>query len=206
MNYCWVDNFCILQDNESDKFEQIPLMADAYRNADEVLIIHACELGLTQDKLDEATSEVEEALELYRLGIPFYDERCRPWRDGERYTRIVRAMEPLARFAKSDWCTRVWTLQEFKFARTIVWIGANSIPLTCEEILFGAIPPMCEWWRLNKLVRSPEVDRLYTLFVCMAAMRIPCYEPTGVMVSAARRIHQFPLTSYMAPWLPLGFK
>ncbi len=87
-------------------------------------------LGLTQDELDEATSGVEEALELFQLDIPHYNERCRSWRDGERYTRIVRAIEALARFTQSDWCTRVWTLQEFKFARTIVWIGADLIPLT----------------------------------------------------------------------------
>ena len=88
-------------------------MAEVYRNADAVLIIHACELGLTQDELNEATSGVEEALELYRLGVTFYDKRCRPWRDGEGYTRIVRTMEALARFTKSDWCARIWTLQQF---------------------------------------------------------------------------------------------
>ena len=86
-------------------------MAEVYRNADAVLIIHACELGLTQAELDEATSGVEEALELYRLGVLYYDERCRLWRDGERYTRIVRAMKALARFTKSDWCARIWALQ-----------------------------------------------------------------------------------------------
>ena len=30
VNHCWVDNFCILQDNENDKFEQIPLMGNIY--------------------------------------------------------------------------------------------------------------------------------------------------------------------------------
>jgi hypothetical protein len=62
-------------------------MAEVYRNADAVLIIHACELGLTQAELDEATSGLEEVLELYRLGILFYDERCRLWRETVKDTR-----------------------------------------------------------------------------------------------------------------------
>jgi hypothetical protein len=130
LKYCWVDNFCILQDNENDKFEQIPLMGEVYRNADAVLIIHGCELGLTQGELDEALSGLEEALELWRLGTPYYAEKFKPWIDGEGYTKIVRAMKALARFTRSDWCTRVWTLQEFIFARAVVWIGIDLIPLT----------------------------------------------------------------------------
>jgi hypothetical protein len=64
VKHCWTDNLCIFQDNENDRFEQIPLMGDIYRDADAVLIVHACALGLTQGEFDEAISVMEGAIEL----------------------------------------------------------------------------------------------------------------------------------------------
>ena len=196
LKYCWVDNFCILQDNENDKFEQIPLMGDIYHNADGVLIIHDCELGLTQDELDEALSGLEEALELWRLRTLYYTEQCQPWRDGNGYTKIVRAMKALARFTRSDWCTRVWTLQEFIFAQTIVWIGDDLIPLACDETFFAAIPSLCNQLFLKEMgatLTDSEFVRLQRLFIGMADMRMAGHEPTRVMEIAADRSSSIPV-------------
>ncbi|PMD16702.1 hypothetical protein NA56DRAFT_580067 [Hyaloscypha hepaticicola] len=182
-NHYWVDNFCILQDNENDKFEQIPLMGEIYRGADAVLIIHACELGLTQDELDEALSGFDAAFELRKIGTYRRDEKWRYWRKGDGYTKIVRAMKALAKFAQSDWSSRVWTLQEFIFARTIVWIGSELIPLTCEEYFFCSIPGLCVYLNLGIASAPPgsEFDRLVKEFLGMANMRAPGFEPTRIM-------------------------
>jgi len=51
-------------------------MGDIYRDADAVLIVHACALGLTQVEFDEATSGMEGAIELWRVGTPSYAEEC----------------------------------------------------------------------------------------------------------------------------------
>ncbi|KAE9369277.1 hypothetical protein N431DRAFT_427464 [Stipitochalara longipes BDJ] len=198
INYCWIDNFCILQDNENDKFEQIPLMGNIYRDAHAVLIIHACELGLTQVELDEATSGVEEVVELWRAGHrPSYDEKYLFWlKGGEGYTRIARAMKTLARFTQSDWCNRVWTLQEFIFARTIVWIGADLMPLTCEDIFFRAIPSFCTLMYLKELSQqSPDAgfNRLHDRFNSMAIMRIAAHDRTRVMEIIADRASSLPV-------------
>ena len=193
---CWIDNFCILQDNEEDKFEQIPLMGDIYRGADAVLIIHACELGLTQVELDEATSGLEDAIELWRAGTPYYADSCEFWREGEGFARLVRAMKALARFTQSAWCTRVWTMQEFIFARTIVWIGADLISLVCEEMFFRAIPSFCGNMMLRKLNRqSPDagIERLHTQFDGMADMRIAGHDQTRVMELAVSRTASLPV-------------
>ena len=196
VKYCWIDNFCILQDNENDKFEQIPLMGDIYRGADVVLIIHACELGLTQVELDEATSGLEEVVELWRAEAPWYDERCQFWRKGEGYAKVERAMRTLARFTISDWCIRVWTLQEFIFARSIVWIGSDLIPLAFEETLFRIIPRFCDKMQLEVLhYQTPDAgfNRFYTHFEGMAATRIAGHDPTRVMEIAETRIASIPV-------------
>jgi hypothetical protein len=196
INHCWVDNFCILQDNENDKFEQIPLMGDIYRNADAVLIIHACELGLTQDELDEALSGFEEPIELWEFQTSFYDEKWRYWREGDGRTKIMTAMKALAKFAQSDWSSRVWTLQEFIFARTTVWIGAELIPLACEQSFFSAIPELCTYLYLGEVIWAPPgsgFERLLTLFLGMARMRSPGMEPTRIMEITALRKASLPV-------------
>ena len=196
VNHCWVDNFCILQDNENDKFEQIPLMGDIYRSADAVLIIHACELGLTQDELDETLSGFEEAFELWGLNTSIFDERWSYWQNGDGYTKIVRAMKALAKFAQSDWSSRVWTLQEFIFARRIVWIGAELIPLACEEFFFNSIPGLYEYLGLSEITQEPSgsgFDRVKIEFRGMAYMRLPGHEPTTIMEISSHRKASLPV-------------
>jgi hypothetical protein len=195
-NYCWVDNFCILQDNENDKFEQIPLMGDIYRNADAVLIIHGCELGLTQDELDEALSGFEEAFELRKLDTSLYDGKWKYWTNGDGHTKIMRAMKALAQFAQSDWSSRVWTLQEFIFARTIVWIGTELLPLACEEFFFWAIPELCIYLNLREVTKAPPGSgfrRLREEFNGMAYMRLPGHDSTRIMEIASFRKASLPV-------------
>jgi hypothetical protein len=195
-NYCWVDNFCILQDNENDKFEQIPLMGDIYRNADAVLIIHGCELGLTQDELDEALSGFEEVFELRELDTSLYDGKWKYWTNGDGHTKIMRAMKALAQFAQSDWSSRVWTLQEFIFARTIVWIGTELLPLACEEFFFCAIPELCIYLNLREVTKAPPGSgfrRLREEFNGMAYMRLPGHEPTRIMEISSPRKASLPV-------------
>jgi len=196
VNHCWVDNFCIIQDNENDKFEQIPLMGDIYRNADAVLIIHACELSLTQDELDEALSGLQEAIELRQLHTFLYDEKWRYWREGDGRTKIMTAMKALAKFAQSDWSSRVWTLQEFIFARTTVWIGAELIPLACEESFFNSIPGLYLQLYLRETTQAPSgsgFDRLKTEFPGMAYMRLPEHELTRIMEISSYRKASLPV-------------
>lgn len=112
-------------------------MGEIYQSADAVLITHACELGLTQDELDEALSGFEEAFELRDLRTSIFDEKWRYWTEGDGHMKILRALKALAKFAQSDWSSRVWTLQEFIFARTIVWIGADLLLLAFEDVFFA---------------------------------------------------------------------
>jgi hypothetical protein len=64
-------------------------MGDIYRDADAVLIVHACALRLTQVKFDKAMSGMEGAIELWRVGTPYYAEECQFWTEGEGYARLV---------------------------------------------------------------------------------------------------------------------
>jgi hypothetical protein len=196
INHCWVDNFCIIQGNENDKFEQIPLMGHIYYNADAVLIIHGCEIGLTQDELDEALSGFEEAVELWRLRTSIYDEKWRYWREGVGRTKIMAAMKALAKFAQSDWSSRVWTLQEFIFARTIVWIGAELMPLACEELFFWEIPELCLYLNVREVTLAPPgsgFKRLSEELRGMAHMRLPGHEPTIIMEISSHRNASLPV-------------
>lgn len=144
IQHCWIDTICILQDNEEDKFEQIPLMSHIYRNADTVVVALRIDLGLTQSMVNSATRLLQEELEvLHKQGLtqPFFDIVA-PWAQSpkrEYMTTILQQLEPLT---QASWATRVWTLQEYILARNVVWIGTDLKPLIINDDLFRLLLEM----------------------------------------------------------------
>lgn len=192
VTHCWVDLFCIKQDSEDDMNEQIPLMGHIYGNAEAVLIILTNKLNLTQEQVDYGTAQLVEALAIWEDeawtdgGISQY------WVLGEGRTKLVQAMKILSRFTNAAWGTRVWTLQEYLLATTVLWIGSDLVPISINDELFVAIPGLCEQFEITECtVRGESIENdhelLFSHFSGMAAGRISAIDRTRVMEMLGNR-------------------
>src|SRR5277367_4950716 len=72
-HYCWVDTWCVDQNDPEDKYSQIPLMGDIYRNAQSVIITVMHIFTFSQAQWDSAIAGCQEVLEVQRLpGDEYY--------------------------------------------------------------------------------------------------------------------------------------
>jgi hypothetical protein len=184
VHHCWVDNFRIKQDDEDDKLQQIPLMGNIYHNAIAVIIVLSCELGLSQDDVDAATRSLVDALEMWRDETWTDIDQAKYFQQGPGRRRLLYAMKALARFTRSTWATRIWTLQEYVLAREVVWIGSDMHPVRVDDRLFQAIPGLCDQLAITEcMLRDPgtEFAILHTHFSGMATSRLGDTDRTRIM-------------------------
>ncbi|OAR05704.1 hypothetical protein LLEC1_04431 [Akanthomyces lecanii] len=192
VRYCWIDLFCIIQDSDEDICDQIPLMSHIYGDAQAVLIVLTNKLNLTQEQVDRGTAQLDEALAIWREeawtdeGVQEYCEH------GRGRGTLVQAMSILARFTNAAWGTRVWTLQEYLLATTLVWIGADLEPISIRDELFVAIPRFCEELDISECARrgdpaTNQYELLFSHFSGMAARRTGAIDRTRVMEMLGNR-------------------
>ncbi|KAJ4145431.1 hypothetical protein LMH87_004282 [Akanthomyces muscarius] len=192
VRYCWIDLFCIIQDSDEDMCEQIPLMSHIYGDAQAVLIMLTSKLNLTQEQVDQGTAQLDEAIAIWREEA-WTDEGVQEyWGRGRGRGTLVQAMGILARFTNAAWGTRVWTLQEYLLATTVVWIGADLEPILIHDELFVAIPRLCEELGISECAHredpaTSEYELLFSHFSGMAARRTGAIDRTRVMEMLGNR-------------------
>ncbi|KAH7044541.1 HET domain protein [Macrophomina phaseolina] len=163
IEHCWIDNFCIKQDDEADKLEQIPLMGDIYSHAEVVAIALPCEFGFTQSQVDRATAALQEAVEAWR------EERWAAEEFLEQWMYVLVG-------------TRIWTLQEYILASSVIWIGSDLSPVIIDDTLFQAIPGLCNQLSITECMSSAsEFTVLHTHFSGMANSRLHAVDRTRAM-------------------------
>jgi hypothetical protein len=135
----WIDQICINQNDPEEKSQQVPLMAQIYSGAEEVLVW----LGLAADKSNELMDAWHQAgkaaeewgLDEYlgvgdRLGeLGHVFSKTNP-EDPKTiaYHNICAKMGPLfdlkalAAWYKRPWFSRVWIVQEFCLGRNTVFV------------------------------------------------------------------------------------
>ena len=178
VEHCWIDTFCIDQNDVEDKKRQIPLMGDIYGRAEAVAIVFKTPIGLTQERLDHVTQSIKGALEMYREES--WQEDGQKWQIGQRRRCLKDAMDCLEHLTRSPWATRVWTLQEFVLAQATVWIGEDLIQLRLSEELFVAVPDICETLNITECIMG-RYGVLYHHYRGMAGARLKLIDRTRVM-------------------------
>ena len=178
VEYCWIDTFCIDQNDVEDKKRQIPLMGEIYSTAVAVAIVFKTPIGLTQERLDHVTRSIEGALNMYREES--WQEDGQKWQIGQRRRCLKDAMHCLEHLTRSPWATRVWTLQEFVLAQSTIWIGEDLIPLRINEELLAAVPDICETLDISECLMG-RYGVLYHHFRGMAGARLKMIDRTRVM-------------------------
>jgi hypothetical protein len=184
VRHCWIDNFCIKQDDEADKVEQIPLMGEIYGRAEVVAIVLTCHFGFAQSHVDRATETLQEALRAWKEEAWAEKTFVQQWTHGSGRKKLVQSMEGLAKLTKSSWATRIWTLQEYILATSVVWIGSDLNPVVIDDMLFQAIPGLCDQLRIQECMsRDPEsqLGILHTHFSGMVNSRLTKIDRTRTM-------------------------
>lgn len=189
LEYCWVDTICINQNSEADMNEQIPLMGAIFGGADAVLIILSCELGMQQTDVDLLTEQLEPAVSMHENES--WAEQGAYWQSGGGRGLVVKAMKGLARLTTTTWATRVWTLQEYILGAQVVWIGADLESLAIRDILFSALPDVCDTLGIDECLGS-EFDKLYGYFSGMSNLRLKRCDRTRVMELLGNRTAELP--------------
>lgn len=190
ITYCWIDTICIDQNDEEDKKRQIPLMGDIYRNAQAVVIVTTCEFRMTQAYLDQLIKDLEEAVAI-SLAEVYTDSLSHYWKDGEGRQKIIEGMNCLELFTRTRWADRIWTLQEYILARQIVWVGKGNVCLRIDDVLFRALPDLCDVFDIQEAIGG-KYSRIYEFYSGMVGAGAGEIDPTRVMELLGNRKASFP--------------
>lgn len=153
VGYLWADAICINQSDEGEKVQQIPLMAEVYSRAFEVLVW----LGPPFREMDEATDKAIRSMPkimdaLHKLPKPFKLEPGHCLSEFGLPARESGVWHGLGCLMRNPWFRRVWTLQEVILARDVhVWYGAAHV----KWEYFGFIQDLLNKTALSYLIRDP---------------------------------------------------
>ena len=176
--HCWIDTGCIDQNDDQDKLTQIPLMGEIFGGAAAVLIFISDHFGANQSEVDALAAQLQGALAMSKDDA--WVEEGSYWQSGEGRKLIVQGMKGLLRLASTAWATRIWTLQEYVLAKTIVWIGLDLEPLKFDDFLLSALPDICNTLNITECL-GPEMRVLFGHFEGMANVRLGSNDRTRIM-------------------------
>lgn len=189
ISHCWVDTICIRQADDEDKRRQISLMGQIYQGAVAVAIMLNCELNLHQDEIYRLSDELEGAC-LMSANETWREDGPR-WATGPGRQLLVKAMNGLEVFTRDGWSSRIWTLQEFVLAKSIIWIGSDLIPVHVKDILFGAIPDICDVLNITECIGG-KFSKLFSHFQGMVNCRLKKIDRTRIMELLGNRSATMP--------------
>lgn len=193
VSHCWVDTICIDQNSDADMNEQIPLMGQIFGGALAVIVILSCDLQMCQRDIHLLTRRLEPAVDMREEG--YWKQSGTKWQNGKGRQLIQMGMRGLARLTTTAWATRVWTLQEYVLASQVIWIGQDLVSLKINDILFAALPDICDTLNIDECI-GDEFDRLYGYLSGMATQRLDRFQgwcdTTRVMELLGNRSAELP--------------
>ncbi|KAF7877179.1 hypothetical protein EAF04_000864 [Stromatinia cepivora] len=192
IKYCWIDTICIDQNDEEDKKRQIPLMGDIYGNAEVVVIVTTCDFPnwMTQDYLDQLTKDLDEAIAI-SLEEEYTESMSEYWAYGDGRQKIIDGMDCLELFTRTRWADRIWTLQEYILAQQIVWLGKESVCLRIDDVLFSALPDLCDVFDIGETIGG-KYSKVYDFYTGMVNAGAGKIDRTRVMELLGNRTASFP--------------
>jgi Heterokaryon incompatibility protein (HET) len=130
-SYCWIDTWCIDQDDTEDKLRQIPLMGEIYKGALLVLITVRHHFTFSQEDWNAAIAGCQAMIDVQRL--PGDEYQASPARMDSLTVPAVRSFfrcySMMLEVADLPWGSRIWTAQEYILAKSELWIGSDLRPL-----------------------------------------------------------------------------
>lgn len=117
IRYLWVDSFCIIQDDEDDKNQEIPHMQNYYKNA-QIVVLASRASNCEQGFLQPPSPGIDRPI----LKLPF---KC-PGREEEQGTVFLRQARNQFSGISDPINNRAWCLQEYVLAtRALIYSRAQ---------------------------------------------------------------------------------
>lgn len=148
--FIWVDAYCINQNDTHEKSQQVAMMADIFRSAEEVIVWlgsatnHVARLFEAINKIDEKASS---SFAAHEEGS--WADLCKP--HVEDLPDDPLHSDALEVLLHRRWFTRIWILQEIAFARIA---SIRCGPYVCSARTFAAMP------RLMQLAVRPSTQAI----------------------------------------------
>jgi hypothetical protein len=184
IEYCWVDTWCIDQDDPDDKARHIPYMGSIYGEAEVVVVVLGKRLKTTQQELDKITKSL--GWMMHAFDEEDWDSVRQERRKEDVMESISQVLGLIENLATSEWASRIWTLQEYILSRSVVWIGQDQIPLTINDSIFFKVTDSEEMF-LRDGRRLGEHRKIFGRINGMASSRQRLNDVTRVMEMAALR-------------------
>ena len=123
LRYLWIDSLCIIQDDASDKEQEIPKMADYYQNAElNMSAATGHHDGLWQQRDGEATRPFNI---MATINTPYLPRKTR--------NTVIR-IAPILEGVRSHLDSRGWILQERIFPRRTLFFDPYWVTFECAEM------------------------------------------------------------------------
>lgn len=135
VRFLWFDTLCIDQSDEGDKYAQIPHMGRIYEDSVAVAIVLGTRLDIEQVDITRLSLIFRPAWERFRSIIRDLDKERDFWTRQEGREYLLRGQQVLAPIWRLKWIRRVWTLQEYILAPSVIWVGSDFAMLHIPEYL-----------------------------------------------------------------------
>jgi hypothetical protein len=112
--YLWIDALCINQEDNEEKGQQVRFMDQVYAHAHQVVVC----LGKPDSDSDEAMDSIyplQRAYSASGTGTVFKSQE------------LVSYFEPLGRFLRRPWFSRIWVIQEVALASDVVLVCGSRV-------------------------------------------------------------------------------
>ncbi|KAH7129171.1 heterokaryon incompatibility protein-domain-containing protein [Dactylonectria macrodidyma] len=146
LQYVWIDAICIIQDDETDRANEIAQMCDIYRRA-YVTIVAAT-----------AASSSDGFLQVRPRPSPLADMPF--WTTNKELSSVSLILEGWYDDSSEPINTRCWTLQERLLSRRLVIFASHTIQLQCQHEIVNLgdsinLPTGLGSWRLPSSLLRP---------------------------------------------------
>ncbi|KAK3683276.1 hypothetical protein LTR37_020389 [Vermiconidia calcicola] len=173
----WIDSICIDQTNNEEKSGQVALMAEIYKNANQVTVW----LGEWSRKMQQAVGIIKEIGDLSSLALlgweATHEDGLRLQQRNQARVRDLEATTPhpsddvLGSLFHRPWFNRMWTVQEVALARgnnVIIYNGPDPSEQLPWNTMLAAIDSLmvCHYPWVN-LSRTVKLHKLLLEMVIM---------------------------------------
>jgi hypothetical protein len=156
--YCWIDTWCIDQNDPEDKNRQIPVMGKIYKNATLVIVAVRHRFSFCQGDWDAlrvcmqpAIDQIEDIASRFTPATRKMINSRRVSRSLKKAIRIIRELNDLT------WMKRVWTAQEYILARRVVYLGTDLRPLRFSAVDINRMLTIFSWGTDSDLLQFANI-------------------------------------------------
>ncbi len=178
--YLWIDTWCIDQDSEQDKLRQIPLMADIYAKAGDVLVMALVDFGFWQFDWDTEVEALGEAIKIYKSLGPTSSELRSLFRKKQIGYAVFKLMEMITTLAKMEVNQRIWTAQEYILAKRVAWMSSDGLSLRIDPIVVCAVIDMFDNFNQLREQNATWIDQVID-FHLLNKLKCTPEDPTAAM-------------------------